>query len=64
MEERAFDALQKGTGAIVLIGATILLLLIIFAGGMFMRFKEMEYRREHEGGNPAQPDDTNGHPAS
>lgn len=47
MEERAFDALQKGTGAVVLVGSTILLILIIIAGGLFMRYKEMEYRRNH-----------------
>jgi hypothetical protein len=48
MEERAFDALQKGTGAYLLIGSTVLLILIIIAGGLFMRYKEIEYRRNHE----------------
>jgi hypothetical protein len=62
MEERAFDALQKGTGAIVLLGSTILLILIIIAGGMFMRYKEMEYRRNHEQGDRNPQDPTPGHP--
>jgi hypothetical protein len=61
MEERAFDALQKGTGAYLLVGATILLILIIVAGGMFMRYKEIEYRRNHESGTT---DDTSGHPVA
>ena len=48
MEERGFDALQTGKGPMILILATVLLLAIIFAGGLFFRYKEMQWRAEHK----------------
>ena len=47
MEERGFDVLQHGTGALLLIGSTILLTLFILAGGLIFRYLEIQYRREH-----------------
>ncbi|HTQ09879.1 MAG TPA: hypothetical protein VMI31_07395 [Fimbriimonadaceae bacterium] len=47
MEERGFDALQHGMGAVVLVASTILLTLIIIAGGLIFRYLEIQYRREH-----------------
>ena len=47
MEERGFDALQKGSGPLILIASTVLLLAIIFAGGMMMQRAEMRWRAAH-----------------
>ena len=47
MPERGFDALQHGMGAVVLVASTILLTLIIIAGGLIFRYLEIQYRREH-----------------
>ncbi len=48
MEERGFDVLTKGEGAWLLVASTILLVLIILAGGLFFRYKEMEWRAAHK----------------
>jgi len=48
MEERGFDVLQHGEGAVLLIGSTILLTLFILAGGLIFRHLEIEYRRKHD----------------
>ncbi|MFI5385888.1 MAG: hypothetical protein ACHQ50_07185 [Fimbriimonadales bacterium] len=47
MEERGFDALTKGEGAVLLVASTILLFLIIIAGGLFFRYKEIMWRKAH-----------------
>jgi hypothetical protein len=47
MQERGFDSLQNGMGPGLLIGSTIILILIIIAGGMFMQLKEREWREAH-----------------
>lgn len=62
MEERAFDVLTKGEGAVLLVASTILLLLIIVAGGLFFRYKEMEWRRANPDERPKAKDDSAGHP--
>jgi hypothetical protein len=46
VEERGFDALQKGQGAMLLIASTVLLTLIIFAGGYFLYWLERKHRAE------------------
>lgn len=48
MEERGFDALQNGLGPAILIMSTILLVAIIIAGGLFFRYKEMQWRAANE----------------
>jgi hypothetical protein len=48
MEERGFDALQKGNGPALLILSTVLLTLFIVAGGLFLRYKEMEWRKNNK----------------
>ncbi|HVT12426.1 MAG TPA: hypothetical protein VHE55_09175 [Fimbriimonadaceae bacterium] len=62
MEERGFDQLQTGYWPLVLIASTILLLLLIFAGGMYFRKKEMEWRAEHEPDGSKDRDDSASHP--
>jgi hypothetical protein len=57
MQERGFDALQSGAGPLLLVGSTILLVLIIIAGGLFMRMKEMEWRATHEKDGTPKKDD-------
>lgn len=44
MEERGFDVLQTGSWPLILVASTIILVLIILAGGLYMRNKEMEWR--------------------
>jgi hypothetical protein len=58
MQERAFDALQKGNGPALLVVSTVLLMLLIIGGGMFMRYKEMEWRRKHAEEEAASRDET------
>jgi hypothetical protein len=62
MEERGFDALQKGNGPALLILSTVLLTLFIIAGGMFLRYKEMEWRRKNAEEQSKTPDDSSPRP--
>jgi hypothetical protein len=57
MQERGFDALQNGLGPGLLIGSTILLLLVIFAGATFMQYKEREWRATHHSDGQPKTDD-------
>jgi hypothetical protein len=63
MEERGFDALQKGNGPALLILSTVLLTLFILAGGLFLRYKEMEWRRKNAEEQSNRSDDSASHPA-
>lgn len=37
---------------LLLLGSTLLLLAIIYAGGLWLRKKEIDYRKEHEPQDP------------
>lgn len=63
MEERGFDTLQKGFGPLLLIGSTVVLTLIILLGGLYFRYKEMEWRAAHKDEGRTPKDDSAGHPA-
>jgi hypothetical protein len=64
MEERGFDALQNGMGPALLIGSTVLLVLIILAGGYFMMYKERESRAARAREIAQAYDDAAGHPSA
>ena len=62
MEERGFDALTTGNGPALLLLSTLLLLLVIIMGGLFFRYKEMQWRASHEIDRSTENDDSASHP--